>query len=108
MAARSGHRLVALFPQERVAIRERQTCALHLRDGRADCLPYPTGYNRGMAKRIDPDEYIRIGSAAAIAGVTRAYINRLIAQGRFPAVCIDGQNFVRRADAEKFANPPKN
>jgi excisionase family DNA binding protein len=65
------------------------------------CLRYPTGYNRGMAKRIDPDEYVRIGTAAALAGVTRAYINRLISQGRFPAVRIDGQNFVRRADAEK-------
>jgi hypothetical protein len=72
------------------------------------CLLYPVGYNRGMAKRIDPDEYVRIGTAAAIAGVTRAYINRLIASGRFPAIAIDGQNFVRRADAEKFANPPKN
>lgn len=55
-----------------------------------------------MAKKIDPDEYIRIGTAAEITGLTRAYINRLIASGRFPAVSIDGQNFVRRADAEKF------
>jgi len=93
---------VTLFPQARAI------ALFTFRDGRADCLPYPTGYNRGMAKRIDPDEYIRIGTAAAIAGVTRAYINRLIANGRFPAICIDGQNFVRRADAEKFANPPKN
>ena len=54
-----------------------------------------------MAKKIDPDEYVRIGTAATLAGVTRAYINRLIAQGRFPAIRIDGQNFVRRADAEK-------
>ena len=61
-----------------------------------------------MAKKIDPDEYIRIGTAAAIAGVTRAYINRLIANGRFPAITIDGQNFVRRADAEKFASAAKN
>jgi predicted DNA-binding transcriptional regulator AlpA len=69
---------------------------------------YPIGYNAGMAKKIDPEEYVRVGTAAKIAGVTRAYINRLISQGRFPAICIDGQNFVRRADAEKFANPPKN
>ena len=60
-----------------------------------------------MAKRIDPDEYVRIGTAASLAGVTRAYINRLIASGRFPAICIDGQNFVRRADAEKFRPKPK-
>ena len=69
---------------------------------------YPVGYSEGMAKKIDPDEYVRVGTAAALAGVTRAYINRLIAQGRLPGVRIDGQNFVRRADAEKFANPPKN
>jgi len=60
-----------------------------------------------MAKRIDPDEYVRVGTAASIAGVTRAYINRLIASGRFPAVSIDGQNFVKRADAEKFRPKPK-
>jgi excisionase family DNA binding protein len=60
-----------------------------------------------MAKKIDPDEYIRIGTAASLAGVTRAYINRLIAKGRFPAVSIDGQNFVRRADAEKYRPKPK-
>jgi excisionase family DNA binding protein len=71
-------------------------------------LLYPVGYTCGMAKRIDPDEYVRIGTAAAIAGVTRAYINRMIAQGRLPGVRIDGQNFVRRADAEKFVISPKN
>ena len=61
-----------------------------------------------MAKKIDPDDYIRIGTAAKIAGVTRAYINRLIASGRFPAVSIDGQNFVRRADAENYGKSEKN
>lgn len=61
-----------------------------------------------MAKKIDPDEYVRVGTAAKLAGVTRAYINRLIASGRFPAVAIDGQNFVRRSDAEKFVVSPKN
>jgi excisionase family DNA binding protein len=61
-----------------------------------------------MAKKIDPDEYVRIGTAAKLAGVTRAYINRLISQGRLPAIHIDGQNFVRRVDAENFAVSPKN
>lgn len=60
-----------------------------------------------MAKRIDPDDYIRIGTAAKLVGVTRAYLNRLISQGQFPAVRIDGQNFVRREDAEKHAKSPK-
>ena len=60
-----------------------------------------------MTKRINPDDYVRIGTAAKITGLTRAYLNRLIAQGRFPAVAIDGQNFVRRADAEKFRPKPE-
>jgi excisionase family DNA binding protein len=61
-----------------------------------------------MAKKIDPDEYVRVGTAAALAGVTRAYINRLISQGRLPGVRIDGQNFVRRVDAERIClKPPK-
>ncbi len=53
-------------------------------------------------KLIDPSLYIRIGTAAKIAGVTRAYINRLIVAGRFPGVEIDGQHFVLRSDAEGF------
>ena len=61
-----------------------------------------------MGKKIDPDEYVRIGTAAALAGVTLAYINRLIASGRFPAIAIDGQNFVRRRDAENYGQRGKN
>lgn len=61
-----------------------------------------------MAKKIDPDEYVRIGTAAKLAGVTRAYLNRLIASGRFPAVTIDGQNFVRRRDAENYGKSGNN
>jgi excisionase family DNA binding protein len=56
--------------------------------------------------KIDPSEYVRIGTAAALAGVTRAYVNRLIKAGRLPAVTIDGQNFVRRADAVRFKPLP--
>jgi excisionase family DNA binding protein len=60
-----------------------------------------------MAKKIDPDEYVRVGTAAQIAGVTRAYINRLISQGRLPGIRIDGQNFVRRSDAENYRKGEK-
>lgn len=56
--------------------------------------------------KIDPSEYVRIGTAAKLAGRTRAYINRLIAAGRLPAVEIDGQNFIRRADAVRFKPLP--
>lgn len=56
--------------------------------------------------KIDPAEYVRIGTAAKLAGVTRAYINRLIKAKRLPAVAIDGQNFVRQADAVRFKPLP--
>ena len=72
------------------------------------CLLYPVGYTCGMAKKIDPDEYVRIGTAAKLTGVTRAYVNRLISQGRLPGVRIDGQNFVRRQDAENYGKSGKN
>jgi len=56
-----------------------------------------------MGKKIDPAEYLRIGTAAGIAGVTRAYLHRLIREGRMPHVEIDGQWFLHRQDAEEFA-----
>jgi hypothetical protein len=56
--------------------------------------------------KIDPSEYVRIGTAAKLAGKTRAYINRLIKAERLPAITIDGQNFVRRADAVRFKPAP--
>lgn len=52
--------------------------------------------------KIDPTEYVRVGTAAKLMGVTRAYVNRLISQGRFAAIEIDGQNFVRERDALAF------
>jgi len=57
-------------------------------------------------KLIDPTKYVRIGTAAEIAGVTRGYINRLIVAGTFPGVEIDGQHFVLRSDAESFTRQP--
>lgn len=52
--------------------------------------------------KINPAEYVRVGTAAKLMGVTRAYVNRLISQGRFAAIEIDGQNFVRERDALAF------
>ncbi len=57
---------------------------------------------RKQPKSIDPREYLRVGTAAPIMGITRAYLNRLIAREDVPAVTIDGQNFVRRAVAEAY------
>lgn len=56
--------------------------------------------------KIDPSEYVRIGTAATLAGKTRAYLNRLIKAGRITAIEIDGQNFIRRADAVRFKPRP--
>ena len=56
--------------------------------------------------KIDPSEYVRIGTAAKLAGVTRAYINRMIVAGRLPHITIDGQHFIRRRDAVNFAPAP--
>jgi excisionase family DNA binding protein len=49
---------------------------------------------------IDPDKYVLVGTAAKIAGVTRAYIRRLIHEHRLPGVILDGIFIVRREDAE--------
>ena len=52
--------------------------------------------------RIEPREYVRVGTAAKIAGVTRAYLRRLIHDDKLPAVEVDGMFLVRRRDAEKL------
>jgi len=57
-------------------------------------------------KLIDPTKYVRVGKAAEIADVTRAYLNRLIVAGVFPGIEIDGQHFVLRSDAENFQRQP--
>ena len=57
---------------------------------------------RKQPTSIDPREYLRVGTACRIMGITRAYLNRLIARGDVSAVTIDGQNFVRRSVAEAY------
>lgn len=52
--------------------------------------------------KIDPSHYVRVGTAAKIAGVTRAYLRRLIHDDKLPAVEVDGMFLVRRRDAEKL------
>lgn len=65
---------------------------------------------------INPDDYVRLGTAAKIAGVTRAYLRRIIKAGApegAPAeVWLDGTLIVRREEAENLAKlrgfrPPK-
>jgi excisionase family DNA binding protein len=52
--------------------------------------------------RIDPAHYVRVGTAAKLAGVTRAYIRRLIHEKRIKAVEVDGVFLVLRSDAESY------
>jgi len=50
--------------------------------------------------KIDPAHYVRVGTAAKIAGVTRAYVRRLIHDQKLQAIPLDGIFLVRRRDAE--------
>lgn len=52
--------------------------------------------------KIDPTLYVRVGTAAKLAGVTRAYIRRLIHEGRLHAVEVDGVFLVLRSDAKAY------
>lgn len=52
--------------------------------------------------KIDPSLYVRVGTAAKLAKITRAYVARLIHEGKLRGIEIDGQFFVKRTDAEAF------
>lgn len=58
--------------------------------------------------QIDPSKYVRIGTAAGLAGVTRAYLRRLVTDGRLPAVPCDGIYLVLRSEAEKLGREREN
>jgi len=51
---------------------------------------------------IDTADFVRVGTAATVAGVTRAYIRRLVHEGKIHAVEVDGIFLVRRKDAENL------
>ena len=63
--------------------------------------------------KIDPANYVRPGTAAKIAGVTRAYIVLFCNDGRIGCFRVCNSWFVNRTDAEKFRTstpgklPPK-
>ena len=66
----------------------------------------PSGYDAIM--QIDPSKYVRIGTAAGLAGVTRAYLRRLVTDGRISAVPCDGIYLVLRTEAEKLGRQREN
>lgn len=55
---------------------------------------------------IDPAAYVTVGTAAALAGVSRFWMRQTVQAGRLPGVEIDGQWFVERAAAAAFERHP--
>lgn len=56
--------------------------------------------------RIDPTQYVRIGTAAKLAGVCREWLRRHVQTGKLPGVEIDGVWFALRSAAAAFQRDP--
>jgi hypothetical protein len=56
--------------------------------------------------KVDPDEYVSVGTAAKLADVSRLWMRALASTGKVRAFRIENQWFVRRSDAEKFSRHP--
>ena len=61
-----------------------------------------------MAPKIDPDEYVTIGTAAKLANVSRFWMRRLVKEGHVAGIEIDGQFFALLSAVESYAKtvPP--
>ena len=64
--------------------------------------------------RLSGGDWLSAGEAAGLLGLTQRRVNRLIADGRLPAVRVGKANIVLRRDVEAFAKldrpagrPPK-
>jgi hypothetical protein len=55
---------------------------------------------------IDPAAYVTVGTAAALAGVSRFWMRETVKAGRLPGVEIDGIWLVERAAAAAFERHP--
>lgn len=55
---------------------------------------------------IDPADYLTVGHAADIAGVSRFWMRQQVQAGRVPGVCMDGIWFVLRKAAEGYERHP--
>jgi len=56
--------------------------------------------------KVDPGEYVSVGTAAKLADVTRAWMRTLASAGKVRAFRIEDQWFIRRVDAERFSRHP--
>jgi hypothetical protein len=59
-----------------------------------------------MAQKIDPSLYVRVGTAADLANVSRFWMLQHVKAGKVPGVEIDGQWFVLRTAAVAFERHP--
>jgi hypothetical protein len=59
-----------------------------------------------MPPKIDPSLYVRIGTAAKLAGVSRLWMLTQIKKGAVAGVEIDGQWFALRSSAAAFKRDP--
>jgi len=59
-----------------------------------------------MAPKIDPSLYIRVGTAADLANVSRYWMLQHVKSGKVAGIEIDGQWFVLRSAAVAFERHP--
>jgi len=52
--------------------------------------------------KIETDDYLTVGHAAKLAGVSRYWMRQQVKAGKVDGVCIDGLWFVLRTAAESF------
>lgn len=59
-----------------------------------------------MPPKIDPSLYVRVGTAADLANVSRFWMLQHVKAGKVPGIEIDGQWFVLRSAAVAFERHP--
>jgi hypothetical protein len=59
-----------------------------------------------MPTKIDPTLYVRVGTAADLANVSRQWMLQHVQTGKIPGIEIDGQWFALRSAALAFERHP--
>ena len=59
-----------------------------------------------MPTKIDPSLYVRVGTAADLANVSRFWMLQHVKAGKVPGIEIDGQWFVLRSAAVAYERHP--
>lgn len=56
-----------------------------------------------MATKIDPDDYVTIGTAAKMANVSRLWMRQLVKEGHVAGIKIDTQWFALRSAVAAYS-----